>query len=164
MKTFAVAAAMLLIPVFGVAKDHGCNSAAKGDIVETAVGAGSFKTLVAAVKAAGLVDVLKGPGPYTVFAPTDAAFAKIHRGTLNALLRPENREKLTRILTYHVVPGKLKAEDVVALSGAKTVEGGRVRFASSDGKVQINDSQIVKTDIDATNGVIHVIDAVLMPR
>lgn len=146
--------------------NHGCDTpgrTAKADIVDTAVSAGDFNTLVAAVKAAGLVETLKGPGPYTVFAPNDAAFRKIHRGDLQALLRPENRDKLTRILTYHVVPGKLAAGDVAALNGAKTVSGGLVRFSAGDNNIKVNESKVLKADIATSNGVIHVIDSVLMP-
>lgn len=134
------------------------------DIVDTAVAAGSFTTLVAAVKAAGLVDVLKGAGPYTVFAPTDEAFAKIPAATLQSLLKPENRDKLVKILTYHVVPGKLDAQDVLALNGAKTVQGGRLRFGASKNTVRVNNANVLKTDINTSNGVIHVIDTVLLPE
>ena len=135
-----------------------------GDIVDTAVSAGQFKTLVAAVKAAGLVETLKGPGPFTVFAPTDAAFAKLPKGTVEDLLKPENKAKLTAILTYHVVPGKVLAADVVKLKDAKTVQGGSVGIAASGGKVSIDGAQVVKADVAASNGVIHVIDTVLMPK
>lgn len=138
-------------------------SAAQADIVDTAVGAGSFKTLVAAVKAAGLVDVLKGEGPFTVFAPTDEAFAKLPAGTVESLLKPENKDKLVAILTYHVVPGKVMAADVVKLSDAKTVQGEPVAIKVEDGKVFVNQAQVVKTDIGTSNGVIHVIDAVILP-
>jgi uncharacterized surface protein with fasciclin (FAS1) repeats len=138
-------------------------SAAQADIVDTAVGAGSFKTLVAAVKAAGLVDVLKGQGPFTVFAPTDEAFAKLPAGTVESLLKPENKAKLVAILTYHVVPGKVMAADVVKLSDAKTVQGEPVEIKVEDGKVYVNQAQVVKTDIGTSNGVIHVIDAVILP-
>ena len=133
------------------------------DIVDTAVGAGSFNTLVAAVKAAGLVDTLKGPGPFTVFAPTDEAFAKLPKGTLDDLLKPENKAKLTAILTYHVVPGKVVAADVVKMKKAKTVEGSDIKIRVKAGKVMVNKARVVKTDVMASNGVIHVVDAVLMP-
>ncbi len=136
----------------------------EADIVDTAVAAGSFTTLVAAVKAAGLVDVLKGNGPFTVFAPTDEAFAKIPKATLESLLLPENKDKLVKILTYHVVPGKLEAKDVLASKGAKTVQGGSLKFAKAKGGVRINNSNVVKADIATSNGVIHVIDTVLMPE
>jgi uncharacterized surface protein with fasciclin (FAS1) repeats len=133
------------------------------DIVETAVDAGSFKTLVAAVKAAGLVDTLKGKGPFTVFAPTDAAFQKLPAGTLETLLKPENKDKLVAILTYHVVAGDVKAADVVKLTSAKTVQGHPVTIDAADG-VKINDAKVVQADIACGNGVIHVIDAVLIPK
>ncbi len=133
------------------------------DIVDTAVGAGSFNTLVAAVKAAGLVDTLKGPGPFTVFAPTDDAFAKLPAGTVESLLLPENRDKLVKILTYHVVPGKVLAADVVKLSSAPTVQGASVAIAVVNGGVKIDNANVVKTDIETSNGVIHVIDSVIMP-
>jgi uncharacterized surface protein with fasciclin (FAS1) repeats len=131
------------------------------DIVDTAVAAGQFKTLATALTAAGLVDTLKGPGPFTVFAPTDDAFAKIPKADLDAILA--DKAKLTKILTYHVVPGKVTAADVVKLSEAKTVEGQSIRIDTSDG-VKVNDANVVKTDIMATNGVIHVIDSVLLPE
>jgi uncharacterized surface protein with fasciclin (FAS1) repeats len=134
------------------------------DIVETAVEAGSFETLAAALEAAGLVDTLKGEGPFTVFAPTDEAFAKLPEGTVESLLKPENKEKLTAILTYHVVAGKVMAADVVELENAETVQGSEVQIRTADGKVMINNARVVKTDIDCTNGVIHVIDTVLLPR
>ncbi len=134
------------------------------DIVDTAVAAGSFKTLVAAVKAAGLVETLKGKGPFTVFAPTDEAFAKLPAGTLDTLLKPENKEKLKGILTYHVVPGKVMAKDVVTLKEAKTVNGQMLTIAAKDGKVMVDNAHVAKTDVVAGNGVIHVIDAVLLPK
>lgn len=130
------------------------------DIVDTAVGAGSFTTLVAAVKAAGLVDTLKGTGPFTVFAPTDEAFAKLPEGTVDALLK--DIPKLTKILTYHVVSGKVMAADVVKIQSAKTVEGSELKIDASNG-VKINDSTVVTPDVAADNGVIHVIDTVLLP-
>ena len=136
---------------------------ASKDIVDTAVAAGDFKTLVAAVQAAGLVDTLKGTGPFTVFAPTDAAFAKLPAGTLKDLLKPENKAKLVAILTYHVVPGDVTAADVTKLSEAKTVNGAMLKVTTQNGKVMINKADVVKTDIEASNGVIHVIDAVLLP-
>lgn len=130
------------------------------DIVDTAVKAGSFKTLVAAVTAAGLVDTLKGPGPFTVFAPTDEAFAKLPAGTVDALLK--DIPKLKKILTYHVVSGKVMAADVVKLKSANTVEGSTVKIDASNG-VKINDSTVTTADVAADNGVIHIIDAVLLP-
>ncbi len=136
-------------------------AAEKKDIVDTAA-AGSFKTLVAAVKAAGLVDTLKGAGPFTVFAPTDEAFAKLPAGTVEELLKPENKQKLVDILTYHVVAGKVMAADVKTMD-VKTVQGASAALKVADGKVTIDKANVVKTDIEATNGVIHVIDAVIMP-
>ncbi|MEG4446167.1 fasciclin domain-containing protein [Microcoleus sp. AT9_B5] len=130
------------------------------DIVDTAVSAGSFNTLVAAVQAAGLVDTLKGAGPFTVFAPTDEAFAKLPEGTVEALLK--DIPKLTKILTYHVVSGKVLAADVVKLKSAKTVEGSEVKIDASNG-VKINDSTVTTADVVADNGVIHIIDSVLLP-
>lgn len=134
------------------------------DIVDTAVAAGSFKTLTAALGAAGLVETLKGEGPFTVFAPTDAAFAKLPKGTVEDLLKPENKAKLVKILTYHVVPGKVMAADVVKLSKVKTVEGSEATITVKEGKVAIDNANVVKTDIPASNGVIHVIDAVILPK
>ena len=138
--------------------------AADKDIVDTAVAAGSFKTLAAALQAAGLVDTLKGKGPFTVFAPTDEAFAKLPAGTVEELLKPENREKLRAVLTYHVVPGKVTAAQVSKLKSAKTVEGSDVHVKVSGGKVMIDNATVLKTDVAASNGVIHVIDTVIMPR
>lgn len=137
--------------------------AEKKDIVDTAVGAKSFTTLVAAVKAAGLVETLKSKGPFTVFAPTDEAFAKLPEGTVESLLKPENKDKLVAVLTYHVVPGKVMAADVVKLKNAKTVQGGEVDIVVADGKVKVDNANVVKTDIECSNGVIHVIDAVILP-
>lgn len=134
------------------------------DIVDTAVAAGKFNTLVAAVKAAGLVETLKGAGPFTVFAPTDEAFSKLPAGTVEDLLKPENKDKLVAVLTYHVVPGKVMAADVVKLSEAKTVQGSSAKISVSDGKVKIDNENVVKTDIATSNGVIHVIDAVILPK
>ncbi len=139
-------------------------AAASNDIVDTAVGAGDFATLVAAVKAAGLVEVLKSEGPFTVFAPTDAAFAKLPEGTVESLLKPENKDKLVAILTYHVVPGKVMAADVVKLTEAKTVQGSSATVKVEDGTVMIDGAKVVKTDIVCGNGVIHVIDAVILPE
>ena len=134
------------------------------DIVETAISAGNFKTLTTALAAAGLVETLKGKGPFTVFAPTDEAFAKLPAGTVELLLKPANKQKLTAILTYHVVAGNVKAADVIKLSSAKTVNGQSVTIKTVDGKVLINGSTVVKADIAASNGTIHVIDTVLMPK
>jgi len=133
------------------------------DIVDTAVAAGSFTTLAKALEAAGLLETLKGPGPFTVFAPTDEAFAKLPAGTLETLLKPENRAKLTRILTYHVVPGRVMAADVVKLRSATAVSGDTITIATHGGGVTVDNAHVVKTDIAATNGVIHVIDAVILP-
>jgi uncharacterized surface protein with fasciclin (FAS1) repeats len=139
------------------------STASAADIVETAV-AGNFNTLVAAVKAAGLVDTLKGPGPFTVFAPTDEAFAKLPPGTLESLLKPENKAKLQSILTYHVVAGRVMAQDVMKLDSAKTVEGQSIVIRRINGGVMVDNAHVIKTDIPASNGVIHVIDAVILPR
>lgn len=154
MIVFVLAMTMAIVPAV---------SAEDKDIVDTAVSAGSFNTLVAAVKAAGLVETLKGPGPFTVFAPTDEAFAKLPKGTLDDLLKPENKEKLAGILTYHVVSGKVMAADVVKLKKAKTVQGSDVKITVKDGKVKVDKANVVKTDITTSNGVIHIIDAVMMP-
>ena len=140
------------------------NMGPKADIVDTAVAAGQFNTLAAALEAAGLVDTLKGEGPFTVFAPTDAAFAKLPEGTVETLLKPENRDQLVAVLTYHVVPGKVMASDVVKISQAKTVNGGDIAVKVKDGSVQINDATVVKADVGASNGVIHVIDTVILPN
>jgi uncharacterized surface protein with fasciclin (FAS1) repeats len=136
---------------------------ADGTIVETAVAAGNFKTLVAAVQAAELVDTLNGKGPFTVFAPTDEAFAKLPKGTLEMLLKPENKAKLAAILTYHVVPGSVKAADVVKLKNAATVQGQRVDIKVNAGKVMVDGANVVATDVACSNGVIHVIDTVILP-
>jgi uncharacterized surface protein with fasciclin (FAS1) repeats len=138
-------------------------AAAKQDIVAVAAGAGNFKTLVTAIKAAGLVETLQGKGPFTVFAPTDEAFAKLPEGTLAELLKPENKAKLVGVLTYHVVPGKVMAADVKTMK-AKTVNGQELAIEDADGKVTVNKANVTKTDIAASNGVIHVIDAVLLPK
>ena len=133
------------------------------DIVDTAVSAGQFKTLATAISAAGLAETLKGPGPFTVFAPTDAAFAKLPAGTVENLLKPENKAQLTAILTYHVVPGVATAADVVKLDEAKTVSGKLVSVHASGGSVMVNNAHVVTADIPASNGIIHVIDSVLVP-
>ena len=132
------------------------------DIVDTAVAAGNFKTLATALKAAGLVETLKGAGPFTVFAPTDEAFAKLPAGTLDALLK--DKAKLTAILTYHVVPGKVMAADVVKLKEAKTVQGQSIKIDTSMGGVKVDGANVIKTDIVTSNGVIHVIDSVILPK
>ncbi|MCX5898398.1 MAG: fasciclin domain-containing protein [Proteobacteria bacterium] len=136
----------------------------KKDIVDTAVAAGSFSTLAKALTAAGLVETLKGTGPFTVFAPTDDAFAKLPAGTLEDLLKPENKEKLKAILTYHVVSGDVKAADVVKLKTAKTVNGQELKITVKDGTVMVDNAKVTKTDIMCGNGVIHVIDAVVLPK
>lgn len=133
------------------------------DIVATAIGAGDFNTLVAAVKAAGLVETLQGAGPFTVFAPTDDAFAKLPAGTVESLLLPENKAKLVSVLTYHVVPGKVMAADVAGLSEAATVQGQKVSINCTDG-VKVNNASVIKTDIVCDNGIIHVIDTVILPK
>jgi uncharacterized surface protein with fasciclin (FAS1) repeats len=134
------------------------------DIVDTAVSAGSFKTLVAAVQAAGLVDALKGQGPLTVFAPTDEAFKKLPAGTVENLLKPENKDKLIAVLTYHVVPGRVTAGEVVNLNSAKTLNGHSLKISARDGKVLVDGARVTATDIMASNGVIHVIDSVVLPN
>ena len=134
------------------------------DIVDTAVAAGSFKTLAAALGAAGLVDTLKGQGPFTVFAPTDDAFAKLPEGTVDSLLKPENKEKLVSILTYHVVPGKVMSSEVVNLKSATTVNGKDLKISLENGKVKVDDAHVTKTDIETSNGVIHIIDSVVLPE
>jgi uncharacterized surface protein with fasciclin (FAS1) repeats len=148
----------------GVSARANKDAAKPMDIVETAVGAGQFKTLAAALEAAGLIDALKGSGPFTVFAPTDEAFAKLPAGTLESLLRPENKEKLKAILLYHVVQGNVPASKVLRLNGrsVKTLQGGSISVRTSHG-VRVNDAKVIKTDVNASNGVIHVIDNVLMP-
>jgi uncharacterized surface protein with fasciclin (FAS1) repeats len=153
-------ATCLSAPGAAVAGDH----ADKADIVDVAVSAGSFQTLATALKAADLLDTLKGPGPFTVFAPTDDAFAKLPAGTLESLLEPENKAKLKSILTYHVVPGRVLAADVVKLDRAKTLQGQSVAIAATEGSVKIDGATVVKADVSASNGVIHVIDTVILPR
>ncbi len=134
------------------------------DIVDTAVSAGSFKTLVAALQAAGLVDTLKGKGPFTVFAPTDEAFAKLPPGTLEDLLKPENKENLVAILTYHVVPGRDLASQIAKMNSVKTVNGESLVITVNSGTVMVDNAKVIKTDILCSNGVIHVIDSVLLPK
>ncbi len=151
----AVFAGVAVMPV-------AANVNADKDIVDTAVGAGSFNTLVTAVKEAGLVETLKGNGPFTVFAPTDEAFAKIPKATLEDLLK--DKEALKKVLLYHVVAGKVMAADVVKIKAAKTVQGSSAKVTVKDGKVMIDNANVIKTDIGCTNGVIHVIDTVIMPK
>jgi uncharacterized surface protein with fasciclin (FAS1) repeats len=164
MKTLLVAAALAaaaITPSAAYAAHHGTHGAK--DIVDTAVAAGSFKTLAAALSAAGLVDTLKGTGPFTVFAPTDAAFAKLPAGTVENLLKPENKAQLTAILTYHVVQGKVPASAVTGkVTQAATVNGASLNVNGTSG-VKVNDATVVQADVAASNGVIHVIDTVLLP-
>jgi len=156
---------LLSVFIFSAAATAFAGSYGKSaDIVDTAVSAGDFNTLVAAVQAADLVDTLKGEGPFTVFAPTDEAFAKLPAGTVEALLKPENKEKLQAILLYHVVPGKVMAAEVVGLDSAKTAGGQSFSVSQKDGGVYVDNAKVVKTDIVCSNGVIHVIDTVIMPQ
>ena len=163
LKSFALgtlaAVALTVAPVIAAPA-----TAQTKDIVDTAVAAGSFKTLTAALQAAGLVDTLKGPGPFTVFAPTDAAFAKLPAGTVEMLLKPENKAKLTRILTAHVVAGKVMAADAAKLTSAKAVSGDMLTIAARGGAVMIDKAKVVTADVAASNGVIHVIDTVILPK
>ncbi|PSV30720.1 MULTISPECIES: fasciclin domain-containing protein [unclassified Photobacterium] len=162
LKTVLISASILvgsLVSVNAQAGHHG----EKEDIVDIAVGNGSFNTLVTAVKAAGLVDTLKGTGPFTVLAPTDEAFSKLPAGTVETLLKPENKQKLIDILTYHVISGKVMADDVVKLNDATTLEGQKVNITVDNGNVMINDAKVINADVKASNGVIHVIDSVLIP-
>ena len=154
----------MALSTVAMAGHHGTKEKPASDIVDVAVSAGQFNTLAAALDAAGLVETLKGEGPFTVFAPTDAAFAKLPAGTVDSLLKPENKDQLIAVLTYHVVPGSVMAEDVVKLSGATTVNGSDVKIAVVDGSVRIDDATVIKTDINASNGVIHVIDSVILPN
>jgi uncharacterized surface protein with fasciclin (FAS1) repeats len=157
---------MLVLGIVAILAASGAPAAAADskDIVETAVAAGSFKTLAKALEAAGLVDTLKGSGPFTVFAPTDQAFAKLPAGTLASLLKPENKAQLQRVLTYHVVSGKVMAADVVALHSAKAVSGDTIAITTQGGGVMVDNAHVVKADIVARNGVIHVIDSVILPK
>ncbi|MDX2416285.1 MAG: fasciclin domain-containing protein [Xanthomonadales bacterium] len=158
--TVAITAALLLATT-AIAGHH---EAEKKDIVDTAVANGNFNTLAAALEAAGLIETLKSDGPFTVFAPTDEAFAKLPDGTVEMLLLPENKDKLVAILTYHVVSGEVSAAEVVKLDSASTVNGSDVQITVLDGNVSINDSRVVMTDIYASNGVIHVVDTVILPN
>ncbi|WP_041246900.1 fasciclin domain-containing protein [Brumicola nitratireducens] len=163
IKATKLVSAVVLTVVFSasvLANHHG----SKMDIVDTAASNSDFSTLVAAVKAAGLVDALKGEGPLTVFAPTNEAFAKLPAGTVESLLLPENKDKLVQILTYHVVAGKVMAADVVKVDSAKTLEGSSVTVTVANGGVKIDNANVIKTDIKTSNGVIHVIDSVIMPK
>lgn len=136
---------------------------AQPDIVDTAQAAGQFQTLLAAVEAAGLVDTLRGEGPYTVFAPTDDAFAALPEGTVESLLLPENRDQLTAVLTYHVVPGAVMAAEVINLDAAETVQGSSLAIAADDTGVRVGNANVIQADVEAANGVIHIIDQVLLP-
>ena len=159
--TIAAAAAIFAAPA---AFAHNHNKKAEADIVDTAVQAGQFTTLAAALEAAGLIDALKGDGPFTVFAPTDEAFAALPDGTVEELLKPENKATLTAILTYHVVPGKVKANQVVNLDAAQTLNGQMIDIETNGSTVMVDGATVVATDIMASNGVIHVIDSVIMPE
>jgi transforming growth factor-beta-induced protein len=170
----AIAAALTLSGAFSAAAEaqskttkapkKSKSKSAKKDIVETAVAAGSFKTLAAALTSAGLVETLKGAGPFTVLAPTDEAFAALPDGLLEKLLKPENKEALASILKYHVISGNVKAAAVTKLKSAKSVEGSEIAIKVTDGKVTVDAANVTKTDIASSNGVIHVIDAVLVPK
>ncbi len=154
-----------ILMVFPASARVAGNSVETNDLVDTAVAAGQFKTLAAALEAAGLIDALKGNGPFTVFAPTDEAFAKLPAGTVETLLKPENKEKLKAILLYHVVPGNVTADQVTKLNGGsvKTLQGSSIKVNTSHG-VRVDNANVTQTDIKASNGVIHVIDTVLMPK
>lgn len=160
LATMAATAILLVLS----SSAYGKPNAASQDIVDTAESAGSFKTLTAALKAAGLADTLKGKGPFTVFAPSDEAFAKLPAGTVDELLKPENKQKLVAILTYHVVPGNATAAKVMKMKSAKTVNGQSVNIEATNGTVMVNEATVTKADISCSNGVIHVIDTVLMPK
>ena len=167
LKLFAIALCAAVLPALvsvnaQAAHHEEGEMAPPSTIVDIAASNADFSTLVAAVKAAGLVDVLSGEGPFTVFAPTNAAFAALPEGTVESLLKPENKDQLVAILTYHVVPGKVMASDVVTLDSATTVQGGSVAIESG-ATVTVDGAQVVATDIEASNGVIHVIDAVILP-
>jgi uncharacterized surface protein with fasciclin (FAS1) repeats len=165
MKRFGAFAVLSVLALFLVSGVNAEEKAKTKDIVDTAVGAGdTFSTLVAAVKAGDLVETLKGKGPFTVFAPTNEAFAALPKGTVESLLKPENKAELVKILTYHVVAGNVTSADVVKLKSAKTVEGSEVKITVEDGKVLINESEVTKVDITCSNGVIHVINKVLLPK
>ena len=164
MRVFKIGLGVLAFLMLGVAGSVKAETVPDKDIVEIAASAGSFKTLVAAVQAAGLVDALKGQGPLTVFAPTDEAFEKLPAGTVENLLKPENKDKLIAVLTYHVVPGRVTASEVVNLDSAKTINGRSLKITAQEGKVMIDGAHVTATDIMASNGVIHVIDSVVLPN
>lgn len=159
----ALLVTVTFIPSLVLAGGGSYGTRSKMDIVDTAVSAGTFNTLAAALKAADLVDTLKGAGPYTVFAPTDEAFSKLPAGTVEDLLKPENKSKLQAILTYHVVSGRVMAKDAVQLSSAKTVNGESFKINVENGNVMVDNAKVIKTDIEASNGIIHVIDTVILP-
>ena len=165
MKTAVIAMALTAVIGWNATSTKAAHhDEAKMDIVDTAVGAGKFKTLVAAVQAAGLVDVLKGDGPFTVFAPTDEAFAKLGDDAIKDLLKPENKDKLVSILTYHVVSGKVMAADVIGIKKAETVQGQSLKVKVKKDGVYIDKAKVITTDIETSNGVIHIIDTVIMPK
>ena len=159
-----MAVAALLFGGLTVLSVKSAGAGEKKDVVDTAISAKEFSTLVKAVKAADLVSTLKGEGPFTVFAPTDQAFSKLPEGTIAELLKPENKKKLQSILTYHVVPGRVMAADVVKLQQAKTVNGKVLNIQVQGDAVMVNDAKVIKTDIEASNGVIHIIDTVVLPK
>ena len=162
-KTFAFGTVAAVVMTLAASATTPARAETK-DIVDTAVAAGSFKTLAKALEAAGLVSTLKGDGPFTVFAPTDEAFAKLPAGMLESLLQPANKEKLQRILTYHVVPGKVMAADVVKLQSATAVSGDTITVNAHGGAVHVDNARVTTTDVAAANGVIHVIDTVMLPK
>ena len=164
LRNIALAAALVVPGSLAAQEAQGYaeTAAASGDIIETAIAAGSFKTLAKAIDAAGLTETLKAEGPYTVFAPTDEAFARLPKGALEGLLK--DKAKLTAVLTYHVVPGNVSSQDVAGMKSAKTVNGQELSVKVSEGKVKVNKANVSAADIAATNGVIHVIDQVLMPK
>jgi len=162
-KTFAFAAVAAVVLTVAASGTIALRAETR-DVVDTAIAAGSFKTLAKALDAAGLVTTLKGAGPFTVFAPTDEAFAKLPAGTLETLLKPENKEKLRRILTYHVVAGKVMASDVVKLQSARAVSGDTIAVKVEDGMVHVDNATVTSADVLASNGVIHVIDSVILPK
>jgi uncharacterized surface protein with fasciclin (FAS1) repeats len=155
--------AAVAVAAIGIVVGSTSARAAEADIVETAAAAGQFDTLATALEAADLVETLKGPGPFTVFAPTDDAFAKLPDGTVETLLQPENKDQLIAILTYHVVPGEVTAAQVSELDQAETVNGKTLDVSTADGAVKVNDATVMAADVMATNGVIHVIDSVVLP-
>ena len=161
ISTFLISVSALSLSSFAMSQnDHGM----KRDIVDVAIKTGMFNTLVAAVQAADLVDVLKSDGPFTVFAPNDEAFAKLPAGTVESLLKPENKDQLIAVLTYHVVAGKVRSSEVVTVDSAKTVQGQSVTVKVVDGTVMIDNAKVVLADVEASNGVIHVIDSVILPK